>query len=211
MGMAWRRGPMVLSTTEITCTVRSTAWADSLGLTAAPTLATSRRTISRGRAPTTGPMEECSLAPGSTIRWRAGAPSRGPMAASTKASILMTRRRGRACSFGLMAGNTRAAGRMANSMAMDTTRPPPARSSRVSGTRARDCSGSPKGRRARQQALGKQRAVRCAREEGWMVRLSEIGIASRTRLENKHQITHNKTTIDASTIIVLNASYLSRF
>ena len=81
-----RHGQMVPNMMDNTFMERSMDKVDLLGQTVAHTSDNSKRTTFKVTVLTTGLMEECSSAPGSTIKWKAMVRSRGPTAESTKAN-----------------------------------------------------------------------------------------------------------------------------
>ena len=133
-----RLGPMVQNTTVCMFMERSMVLVGLLGLMEVRIMVSLKRTIYKDRAPITGPMEGCSSAPGSTTKWKAPEPSRGLTAGNTRANISMIRKRARALSTGPMAENTKAAGETVNSTETGSTPQPAVKSSKDSGTRAKE-------------------------------------------------------------------------
>jgi hypothetical protein len=76
----------------------------------------SRRTILKEKAFTSGVMDETLRVTGRTTKWRATESSLGLITDAMKGNTLMTKKKGMVFFFGPMEGNTTVNGRTANSM-----------------------------------------------------------------------------------------------
>ena len=136
-----RHGQMVPNMMDNTFMERSMDKVDLLGLTVAHTSDNSKRTTFKVTVLTTGQMEECSSALGSTIKWKDMVHSRGQTEENTKETILMIRKRDKVPSIGQMVENMKVDGKTESNMGMEITPQQVEKSNKEDGMKARDSIG----------------------------------------------------------------------
>merc|ERR1711957_1159387 len=117
--------------------------ANSSGLMAATTSATSLKIILRVLVLTLGATSVSTLVTGRTIRWKEPAHLHGPMVAATMVITLMTKKKAMAFSTGPTVASTMVNGSMESKMVLVLTHPPPAKQRRVNGAMESVSTGSP--------------------------------------------------------------------